>query len=342
MFLVAVVSALGLVASGCSDIDEGSLAAQAEASPVTATAATGRARTTSEPDPQPPIESDTPLTPPTSVPDEQVAGALVTSNGFVLPLIERQRGGYLVMDPCGDEVVVSGGTMLFEADVVLDPGHGGDVETGTVGANGLVEKDLNLRIAKRAARELTERGYVVVLTRTGDYRLPLEVRATIANQLDASVLVSIHHNAPTPAPASQPGTEVFTQTGSAESRRLGGLIWEELTEALATFADIEWAAAPDAGVLRVVNAEGDDSYGMVRRPEMPAVLAEFGYLSNPTEAALFATPRYVEASSVALADALERWLETDDVGGGLRAEARRFTPDGSTGHSRGCTSPLLE
>ncbi len=259
-----------------------------------------------------------------------------------MPVLEVGPGGYRVTAPCGDEALILGGTPLYGAEVVLDAGHGGEVETGAVGANGLIEKDINLRIARRTALELNQRGHSVVLTRTGDYRIPLEVRGAIANQLQASVFVSIHHNAPTPQASDRPGTEVYTQTGSDESRRLGGLIWQETVEALAQFPGIAWAAAEDAGVLRVINGQGEDSYGMVRRPIMPAALVELGYLSNPTEAALFATPEYVDAASVALAEAIERWLETDEIGGGLQPVPRSFTPDGSTGHSRGCVNPILE
>lgn len=287
-------------------------------------------------------DSDSTSTTSTASVEPLEAKALITPTGLVVPVLDVGPDGYRVTAPCGDEALVSWGTPLYGADVVLDAGHGGEFETGAVGANGLIEKDVNLQIARRTALELNQRGHSVALTRTGDYRVPLEVRAAIANQLDASVFVSIHHNAPTPQPSVRPGTEVYTQTGSDESRRLGGLIWQETVEALAQFPGIDWAAAEDAGVLRVVNGKGEDTYGMVRRPLMPAALVELGYLSNPTEAELFATPEYVEAASGALAEAIERWLETDDIGGGLQPLARTFTPDGSTGHSRGCVNPILE
>ncbi len=270
------------------------------------------------------------------------AKALVTPLGLVVPVLSEGPAGYEVTAPCGEPATVSWGTPLYGAEIVLDPGHGGEVETGAVGPNGLAEKELNLRVAEGTAAELEHRGHVVVLTRTADYRVPLEVRAAIANQLGAKALVSIHHNAPTPQMSTTPGTEVFIRTGSAESRRLGGLIWQEMVDALSGFDGVSWAAATDAGALRVTNREGQDSYGMVRRPRMPAVLAELGYLSNPSEAELFATPEYVDVASVALADAIERWLDTDEVGGGLRAHARSFTPDGTTGHNRGCLSPPME
>lgn len=337
--LLAVSVVLALVSAGvagCSGVDEGALG---QTIPIATTVAT-RGNSTTASDSTPTSDSTRATRAESGDPAE--AKALMTPTGIVVPVLEVGPDGYRVTAPCGDEALITDGTPLYRADVVLDAGHGGDVETGAVGTNGLVERDLNLRIARRTARELEQRGHSVVLTRTGDYRVPLEVRAAIANRLDASAFVSIHHNAPTPQASDRPGTEVYTQTGSDESRRLGGLIWQEAVEALAQFPGIDWAAAEDAGVLRVVTGEGEDTYGMVRRPLMPAALVELGYLSNPTEAELFATPEYVEAASAALAEAIERWLETDDIGGGLRPLARTFTPDGSTGHARGCVNPILE
>jgi N-acetylmuramoyl-L-alanine amidase len=249
--------------------------------------------------------------------------------------------GYDVVTPCGVPGRVSWGVPIAEAQIVLDPGHGGDVETGAVGANGLAEKDLNLTLAKRAALELETRGISVVLTRTADYRMPLAVRAQIGNDLDAAAIVSLHHNGPEAAPSDGPGTEIFVQQASDESRRLGGTIYGAVTAALGRF-DIAWQAAPDAGVLAVINNDDEDSYGMIRRPEIPAVLVEFGYLANPVEAELFATEAYIAVTADALADGIESWLTSDAEGRGFVDEARRFTPSGLTGGSNGCIDPALE
>ncbi len=269
------------------------------------------------------------------------AGALITPTGVVVPVTDFTALGYEVMTPCGVPGLVSWGTPLTEIEIVLDPGHGGDIETGAVGPNGLVERDINLTLAKRTANELAERGISVVLTRTGDYRVPLSVRAEIANQLGARAIISIHHNAPQGSPSAVPGTEIFVQKDSEESRRLGGTLYEAIVDALDDF-DIEWQAAPDAGVLEVLNDDGEDTYGMVRRPEMPGVLVELGYLANPAEAEFFATDDYADVASVALADGIEAWLITDAEGDGFVDEPRNFTPNGLTGGSSGCVDPALE
>lgn len=265
---------------------------------------------------------------------------LITPTGVVVPIEASVRDSYSVRTPCGNLARVFWGTPIATADVVLDPGHGGPVETGAVGPNGLAEKDLNLDVAKRTARLLEQRGFTVVLTRTSDYRVPLVTRAEIANRLGAKALVSVHHNAPNANTSSSPGTEVFIRDGDADSARLGGILQEEITDALDQF-DLTWSIATDAGAIVVLNDSGDDAYGMIRRPEMPAVLAELGYLSNREEAELFATERYRNVAAEALADGVERWLTTEDPGGGFRDEPRIFTPSGGTGGTDDCTDPEL-
>lgn len=231
---------------------------------------------------------------------------------------------------------------MRSAEVVIDPGHGGD-ESGALGPSGETEADLNLNVARRAAAILDSRGITVALTRTSDYRVPIRVRAAIADQLGASVLVSVHHNAPTPTPgpANGPGTEVFIQANSEESRRLGGLLYDEIVAALGVF-DADWASRTDAGVLTVVNDSGEDAYGVNRYPETTSALAELAYLSNPTEAVVLATDEYRQAAASAVATAIVRFLETDAEGSGFIAEPRLFTPSGATGGDEGCVDPPLE
>ncbi|MFW2382530.1 MAG: N-acetylmuramoyl-L-alanine amidase family protein [Acidimicrobiales bacterium] len=268
--------------------------------------------------------------------------ALVSPTGVIVPILDANEGGYLVQTPCQAEATLVFGTPLYRVDVVLDPGHGGDIETGAVGPNGLTEKDLNLRLSKSAARKLEDRGITVALTRTSDYRVPLATRAQIADTLEAEALVSVHHNAPVLSVSDEPGTEVFYQTDSLESARLGGLIQEEVVGALSQFTDVNWVRARDAGVVGVLKPDGTESYGMIRRPETTAVLAEFGYLANRSEAELFATDEYIEVASEALANAVQRFLETDQAGAAVNAENRTFTPTGGTGGVGGCEDPALE
>ena len=253
-----------------------------------------------------------------------------------------QRGTHLIVrTPCGNDAEISSGHSLGEITVVLDPGHGGPVDTGAIGSNGLVERDLNLAVAQTARDDLSKRGIPTALTRTGDYPSRLEERAGFADHVGAEVLVSIHHNSPAPGPSPLPGTEVFIQSDSAESRRLGQLVWEHVHNGLAVFEDVSWSAAPDVGVLRVLNTRGSDAYGMIRHPDTISVLAELAYLNNPSEARLMATPEYVETAAGLVVDAIEAYLTTDDRGSGFVDEPRVFDPNPGIS-SDACEDPELE
>ena len=257
--------------------------------------------------------------------------AVLTPSGIPVAVLDRTAAGYLVRTPCGSTAEVSAGVPIENARVVLDPGHGGRWDTGAVGPNGLVERDLNLKLSRAVLDELAERGIPAATTRTGDYSILHSVRAAFADSVGADALVSIHHNAPTWSPSSVPGSEVYVQSRTAEqvradSARLGGLLYEEITAALATFDDIAWSGLPDAGVLRVLRSEGDDAYGMIRRPSVVTALVEYGYLSNPSEARLFATDEYIRVAAEATADAIDAYLHSDRPGTGFVQQPRTFNP----------------
>jgi N-acetylmuramoyl-L-alanine amidase len=184
----------------------GDAAAEITTIPVTTSMSTTTTTTTTAP-----ATSTTSITelPPT-VPE--IARGLVTPTGVVVSVLEESPTGYRVATPCGNEAMVSEGTPLGTTQVVIDPGHGGEVDTGAVGANGLMEKHLNLDVSQATQAKLIVRGIEVVLTRTADYASRLGVRAGLADQLGADLILSVHHNAPTPGPSSRPGTEVFIQS----------------------------------------------------------------------------------------------------------------------------------
>src|SRR5205807_10608796 len=78
--------------------------------------------------------------------------------------------------------------------IVIDPGHGGH-DTGTIGPNGLEEKDLVLGVAKRLGKLLQNRlGAEVIYTGQDDTCIPLETRPALANQEEADLFISIHAN----------------------------------------------------------------------------------------------------------------------------------------------------
>ncbi len=281
---------------------------------------------------------------PQESPERGVPDGLVTPTGIPVAVLERTDSGYLVRTPCGNTAEVSKGVWINGAEVVIDPGHGGPVDTGAIGPNGLIERDLNLTLGQAVIEELTSRGISAVSTRTGGYPTLLSVRSLLADDLGVKALVSIHHNAPNWVPSTFPGSEVFIQSASltaprADSARLGGLLYEEVTAALATFDNVSWTRASSAGVLRVLSSKGTDAYGMIVRPEVPTALIEYGYLSNPSEAELFATEEYIEVAARATADAIEAFLYTDRPGTGFIQRPRIFDPQRAPSF---CEDPALE
>ncbi|CAN5838843.1 hypothetical protein BH23ACT4_BH23ACT4_12510 [soil metagenome] len=282
-------------------------------------------------------EVPAPGTPTNPLPEP--AGVLITPSGVVVALLDQNGDRFEIRTPCGVETTVEGGTPVSEVEVVIDPGHGGAPDPGAVGPNGLSEEEINLKVSRAVQQVLSDRGVNSVLTRTANYSSLLGVRAALADQASASVLVSIHHNAPTANLGDEPGAEVFVQSKSADSRRLGGLVYENVIDAFQEF-DIVWSRAPDAGVLEVLLPSGNDAYGMLRDPETVAVLAELGYLSNRPEAELYMTPEYVEVAAEAVADAIVAYLETDAPGSGFIAAPRVFTPNRGIGAGV-CEDPEL-
>lgn len=244
-----------------------------------------------------------------------------------------------VLTPCGNPEFLTEGIPVHDVDVLIDPGHGGPIDTGAVGANGLSEKEINLEVSLAVYDLLTDRGISSMLTRTDDYPIPIRVRSQYSDLMDAEALVSIHHNAPRANASEIPGVEIFVKKGTPESARLGGLLYEETMSALGQF-DVTWDRAPDAGVMTVLNTEGEDAYGIVRLPGAPTALIELGYIANPAEAALYENPAYVPAAANAIADAIEAFINSDATGSPL-VEGRVFNPARGVGRDQ-CVEPSLQ
>ena len=286
--------------------------------------------------------STTTTTVPTTTTTEYDPGpvlGLITPTGVPVVVNRVLDDGYEVYDTCGELTMVSGGEPLHRTPVVLDPGHGGRSSIGAQGRNGLPEKEINLTLSFEVQRVLALRGIPSVLARVDDYGVTISSRARLADALQSEALVSVHHNAPAPAASPTPGTEVYHQSTSEKSRRLAGLLFQYVFEALQQF-DVAWTAAPDAGAFTVLNRQGLDTYGILRLPTTPSALLEVGYINNPAEAELFATAEYVKVIGVAIADAIEAYLTTEEPGSGW-TEGRTFTAQAGLSPDR-CDAPDLE
>ena len=266
---------------------------------------------------------------------------IVSKKGVVLPVLGAAGDGYRVMTPCGNEVVATG-TPISNIDVVLDPGHGGE-EPGAVGPRGLTEKDLNLVVAAHAAKALQAQGISVLLTRRADYRMTLAARGLVVEAIRPKAFVSIHHNAGTTAPSPVgPGTEVYHQHASAESKRLGGLLYEDVKGYLSQVKGVPWVAAERPGVQARVGANGEDYYGVLRRSKgTPAALVEGAFISNRAEEALLQRKDAQKAEGEAVARGIARFLRSADPGTGYLPPFSSTAPAGGGGGARSCQDPAL-
>ncbi len=170
--------------------------------------------------------------------------------------------------------------------VIVDAGHGG-VDPGAI-ANGLVEKDLNLKLAKKLQCFLALSDAEVVLTRTDDTLLgqedaangrkaaDLNERLRILNSTENCVFVSIHMNK-FQSPSAK-GLQTFYASASDDAGILAGYIQE-------------YAKLLDPSNKRSVKPDGKTIY-ILENTKKTAVLVECGFLSNPEESRLLSSEDY--------------------------------------------------
>jgi N-acetylmuramoyl-L-alanine amidase len=270
-------------------------------------------------------------------------GAAATPTGVVVPVVGSTTRGWVVGTPCGRTVTI-GTLRALTGTVVLDAGHGGK-ETGAIGPAGNRESDFNTAVVAHARRGLEAAGIGAVLTRTGDYRIGIAPRAAIVAAVKPKAVVSIHHNASSSELRDAPGTEIFHQAvgaSAAESRRLAGLLYQEVTAMLARYELTEWAATPRAGVKPRRNAQGDDYYGILRRTQgTPAALVEVGFISHPAEEGLYARTAVQRAVGEAVARGVVRFLTTTDPGRGFVVPPRLADDNRPGGGTENCEDPPL-
>ncbi len=275
----------------------------------------------------------------TRVAAENRLGVLITPRNVMVKILKVLPNGYRVQTPCGNKATVAGGERIRTTQILIDPGHGGS-EVASVGPNRLSEKNLNLSVAKRAAKALRERGYSVELTRTTDVRLPVAIRAGLANALEPDLFLSLHHNGGATRRSSVPGTQVYYQQTDPEARRASGILYEELFAAASAFPT-QWVGNALDGVSTRLNAEGGDFYGIHRRtPDVTSVITEFLWLSNGPEAALLAGSEIRDAEAEALALGIDRWFRTKNKGSGYLPEFVDTFDSGGGGFDN-CVDPQL-
>jgi N-acetylmuramoyl-L-alanine amidase len=199
--------------------------------------------------------------------------------------------------------------------IVIDPGHGGH-DTGTIGPNGLEEKDLVLDVSRRLGKLLQTRlGAEIIYTRRDDTFVPLETRTAIANQESADLFVSVHANSSHDADARGVETYYLNFTSSPEALEVAArenavseksihelqdlvkkiALKEKIEESQEFASDVQHSLH---GGLSAKNP-GLRDRGVKKAPfivligaNMPSILAEISFVSNPGDERRLETADY--------------------------------------------------
>jgi len=226
--------------------------------------------------------------------------------------------------------------------IVIDPGHGGH-DTGTIGPRGLQEKDLVLDVAQRLGRLLDKRlGAEVIYTRDDDTFIPLETRTAIANREQADLFVSIHANSSDDPDArgvetyylnftsSPSALEVAARENAVSEKSIHELqdlvkkiaLKEKIGESKEFASEVQQAL--HAGLA--VKSPAIRDRGVKKAPfvvligaNMPSILAEISFVSNPKDENNLALPVYRQRVAESLYRGIARY-----VGGlsGVRVASR--------------------
>lgn len=241
--------------------------------------------------------------------------------------------GHTAADPSTDGVFT----------IAVDAGHGG-IDTGATGAvTKTPEKEITLAFAKALAERLNRQsGVKAFLTREDDTFLSLSERVTLARQRAADLFISLH--ADTLAQKNIRGATVYTLSDKASDRMAAALAAREnLSDELAGFS-IESGPPEVADILldlarresqafsisladRVVksfegkielinNPHRQAGFQVLRAPDIPSILVELGFLSNPQDEKLLLDPAWRDKVADALADAVAHYRSETVAGGG--------------------------
>jgi len=222
--------------------------------------------------------------------------------------------------------------------VAIDPGHGGS-DPGTIGVDGIKEKDLVLAMGLELAQALEATGrYGVVLTRRTDEGLALRERIKVARDGGAQLFLSLH--ADSLADPTVAGASVYTLSETASDEEAAALAAKENKADILSGTDLSRHDPIVASILidlaqrdtlnksitfaqllseelRKVtpllrNYRRYGGFAVLKSPETPSVLIELGYLSNPEEAKRLADPRHRRRLAQAIVTAIDRHTAPDE------------------------------
>jgi N-acetylmuramoyl-L-alanine amidase len=233
--------------------------------------------------------------------------------------------------------------------VVLDPGHGGE-EKGAEGPSGLLEKDVTLDVAQRLRTRLESAGVRVVLTRDRDGTLSLAERTALANHHGADLFVSIHANASRRQDAkgaetyflSYKATDAEAQALAALENAAGGgarqpsggnglnlVLWDmaQAAHLRGSSALAEMVQAELNALLSLRNRGVKQApFRVLMGANMPAILIEVGFITNPDEEEKLRSPAYRESLALAISQSIDRFQQFVLSDAGRAGGGRTGTP----------------
>ncbi len=222
---------------------------------------------------------------------------------------------------------------LKVARIVIDPGHGGH-DTGAIGPGGIEEKNVVLDVALRLRRLLQEKtGAEVFMTRTTDKFVPLEERTAIANRDDADLFISIHANASRDPYARGIETYYLNFTTDPEALRVAARENATSQESVHELSDLirkialnekveeseQFADDVQEAMVHHMDRIGDPqpNRGVKKAPfvvligaDMPSILCEISFLTDPTDARLLREPAYRQQIAEALYRGVVKYMRT--------------------------------
>lgn len=237
-----------------------------------------------------------------------------------------------------------------ELVVAIDPGHGGK-DVGAVGASGVMEKDLTLAMAKELKRQIdAQPGMKAVLTRDGDYFVSLSQRPQIARQLNADVFLSLHADsykdrnirgasfyvASNKGASSHLAKFVAAHSNSSDHHLVDGVeLWSR--QQANTIGQVALNASmkdsqqlgqhlkqgfKQAGVRLQHSQIQSANFMVLKNIDMPSVLVEMGFISNPEQDQLLQHTAYQARLASSLVSGLVRFVEVQPEPGVVYANVR--------------------
>ncbi len=237
--------------------------------------------------------------------------------------------------------------------VAIDAGHGGE-DPGALGHRGSLEKKLTLSIAKRLKKKIDkDPDMQAVLIRTGDYYIKLHQRRQMARNQDADIFVSIHADAFTRKSARGFSVFALSQSGATSamaralaakenaSDRIGGvsladkdavlaqvLVDLSMTNTISESVNLGGRVLKELGKLGKLHSKRVEQAGfaVLKSPDMPSILVETGFITNPEEERLLRSSKYQKKVANAIYKAIDEYYEQTPYVTNQRFAKASYTP----------------